>query len=301
LSPDFRRSKRFGIAGVFVVGALAAVIGLTWGSGADATGAMAAILAIVFAFVGALLILQRRDLEAAAARDEREALAAIQPVTDPTTADDHSLLASLAIKPIDQAALARARRATWAIGRSSISSAWPLIVLIACAVVPWQLFQWIWSIVVFVPLIVLYAGYLSARALGFGGSLDQAHEASAKMVEPLGLELVERRDGEVVYAGRRHGRRVSVRVGSGALTRVGGDYPPFTAPANGERLRADGHGPPAAAAVLEPLRASSYWKGVSIATDADGLVVERQRDGARHWMRDLWVAERLADSLNARA
>ena len=54
-----------------------------------------------------------------------------------------------------------------------------MMVLIFCAVVPWLLFQWIWSLVIFVPLIVIYAIYLAARMLMPGGGLDQAYDASA--------------------------------------------------------------------------------------------------------------------------
>jgi hypothetical protein len=49
--------------------------------------------------------------------------------------------------------------------------------------------------------------------------------------------------------------------------------------------------------VVEPLRASSWWKGVEIVGGPHGIVVERDRGGAQHWMRDLWLAERLADAL----
>ena len=52
-----------------------------------------------------------------------------------------------------------------------------MMVLIACAVVPWQLSrQEVWSIVVFVPAIILYAVYLAARVIMPGGTLDQAYD-----------------------------------------------------------------------------------------------------------------------------
>ena len=49
--------------------------------------------------------------------------------------------------------------------------------------------------------------------------------------------------------------------------------------------------------MIAPLRASSYWKGVRFSGGAG-----RGRGGAlaaavrEHWMRDLWLAERLADA-----
>ena len=66
------------------------------------------------------------------------------------------------------------------------------MVLIACAVVPWQLWQELWSIVVFVPAIIIYAIYLAVRAIMPGGTLDQAYDDSAATLEPLGLRLAER-------------------------------------------------------------------------------------------------------------
>jgi hypothetical protein len=308
---DFKRSARFGIAGVIAVGALTVLIGLTLGSGSDPTLAMALILGIVFAFVGALLMLQRRDLDAAEAKSKHDALLSATPVTDPTTADDASLLAALAIKPIDPAAISEQRRWLYGIGRESISSGAKLMVLIFCAVVPWQLFQFIWSIVIFVPIIVIYASYLAAKAIGGGGTLDQAYEGSAASLDPLGLQLVERPQveigprpvgpgmqkhvtGAVVYTGTRHGRAVWVRLEGGAVTYLGGSYPEFEIQVKGERLRATDGAPSAVAAVVEPLRPSSWWKGVEVRGGADGITVERKRAGAQHWMRDLWLAERVA-------
>jgi hypothetical protein len=309
---DFQRSKWFGLIGVVVVAVLAAAIALVFGSGdANPTAAMAAILGLVFAFVAVLLVLQRRDLERAAARDERAATAPTEGVVDPTIADDNSLLAALATEPLDHEAMLRARRGIWGLSRDSIGSTGPMIALIFCAVVPWQLFQFVWSMVIFVPIIVAYAGYLSAKALGSGGALDQGYAASAELVKPLGLSLVERPtvtverriggpgkevevEGEVVYAGNRHGRQVSVRIERGATITVAGEFESFEVRARGERLVADDAAPPTVAAVLAPLRSSSYWKGVQVAGGADGIVVERKRDGALHWMRDLWLAERLA-------
>jgi hypothetical protein len=73
---------------------------------------------------------------------------------------------------------------------------------------------------------------------------------------------------------------------------------PFEVEAKGERLRAAPGAPAAVAAVLAPLRASSYWKGVEATGGPGGVTVER--DGAvaagEHWMRDLWLAERLAEA-----
>ena len=103
-----------------------------------------------------------------------------------------------------------------------------MMVLIVCAVVPWLLFQWIWSLVIFVPLIVVYAVYLAARVIMPGGTLDQAYDDAAPTIAALGLTEAERpkveirrsrsargpaprAGGAIAYAGERHGRGVSVR------------------------------------------------------------------------------------------
>jgi hypothetical protein len=311
---NFKRSSRFGLAGVFVVAALTAAIALVFGQGsANPTAALAVILAIVFIFVFVLLRLQRADLDSAEARSKLEAAAPTDAFTDPTTVELPSLLAALAIKPIDHDAINRASSNTWGIARGSINSAGVLMVLIFFAVVPWQLFQFKWSLIVVVPIIVLYASYLAARAIGSGGTLDQAYEDSAATTEPLGLELVERPEvvvrrriggsgaqadvvGAVAYSGRRHGRAVSIRIEGGATTTLSGAVKPFEVKVKGERLRASASSPGPVAAVIDPLRPSSYWKGVTITGSAGGVTVERKKAGGEHWMRDLWLAERLADA-----
>jgi hypothetical protein len=313
---DFKRSSRFGIAGVLVVGAGAAVIALLFGSGANPTGAMAAILALVFGYVIVLFYLQRRDLNAAQQRERMSALSPTEPVTDPTTVEAPSLMAALAIKPIDEQAIARASNRVWGMTRSSQQSAWILMVLIACAVVPWQLWQELWSIVVFVPAVIIYVVYLCVRLVMPGGTLDSAYDDSAATLEPLGLTLTERPQvrieqqavgpqpvrarvrGDVAYSGQRHGRLVSVRLGLDSTTHVTGPVQPFEIKVNGERLRAAPGAPASVEEVLAPLRASSYWKGVEVTGGAEGITVERDGSG-EHWMCDLWLAEQLADAARA--
>ena len=316
---DFRTSSRFGIIGVVAVMVVVAALALAFGSNnAHPTALMAVILGIVFAFVAVLMILQRRDLDRAERRTAVDALKAPDPVDDPTTADTTSLLHALAVKPYDQAAIATSSSWVWSITRGSLNHAAILMVLIACAVIPWQLFTAYWSIYIFVPIIVVYVGFLAFRAIMPGGTLDQAYASSAPFLDALGLSQIgkpeigvqprvagpgmqKRVSGAIEYAGTRHGRQVSVRIpadGGQTTTRLSGSFERLEAGARGERLVAKPGAPMAVNAVLDPLRASSYWKGVSVKTDADGLVVERKRDGGLHWMRDLWLAERLADALS---
>lgn len=295
---DFRRSSRFGLIGVGVVMVVTAAIALLFGSNsANPTGALIAIFAVVFGFVGVMLYLQRRDVDGAEARSKRDSLASTEPVTDPTTATPMSLLADLATGPVDRAAIAAAEGGTWAVARRSIGSGAFMVVLIGCAVIPFELTHELWSMVVFVPAILIYAVYLAARVFIPGGTLDTAYSAADPTIAALGLASQET-DGAVVYAGERCGRTVSVRIdAAGATTEVAGSVAGFEVRARGERLRADAQSPPAVAAVLEPLRASSYWSGVVVRGGNHGVTVERSGTGAgEHWTRDLWLAEHLADA-----
>ena len=315
---EFKRSSRFGIIGVGVVMVLCAAIALLFGSGANPTGALIAIFAIVFGFVGIMLYLQRSDVDRAEEKAEREVLEPSEPVTDPTVADQMDLLADLATGPIDREAIAAATGRTFGTARKSIGSGAVMMVLIACAVLPWQLSagKEVWSIVTFVPVIVLYAVYLGAKAIMPGGTIDQAYDAATPTLAALGLHEAERPkvrirqtpmgprpfdhdlEGAAAYSGKRHGRSVSVRIeGSTVMTTLSGKVTGFEVKARGERLKANESSPDAVTALLEPLRASSYWKGVVARGGNSGVTVERKGNGAgQHWMRDLWLAEHLADA-----
>ena len=62
MSGGFRRSSAFGIVGVIVVMVAVALIALQFGSGtAHPTGALIAIVGIVFGFIAILMVLQRRE------------------------------------------------------------------------------------------------------------------------------------------------------------------------------------------------------------------------------------------------
>ncbi|MDX6581923.1 MAG: hypothetical protein QOI10_1107 [Solirubrobacterales bacterium] len=314
---DFKRSSRFGVIGVGVVMVLTAAIALLFGSNsANPTGVLIVIFVLVFGFVGVLLYLQRRDVDSAEARSKQAALAATEPVTDPTTADQMSLLADLATGPVDRAAIAAASGRTWTIARKSIGSGATMMVLIACAVIPFELSHELWSIVVFVPAIIVYAVYLAARVLMPGGTLDLAYDDAGTTATALGLSESERpkvkirsrpfgqqgleheMEGAIAYTGERHGRTVSIRIDATAVTtELSGAVSGFEVKARDERLRADAQSPPPVAAVIEPLRASSYWKGVVVRGGNHGVTVERTGSGAgQHWIRDLWLAEHLADA-----
>jgi hypothetical protein len=122
-SGDFKRSSRFGLIGVFVVAALAAVIGLTMGEGESSpTLALALIFGVIGIFVVVLLLLQRSDLEHAAGGDaaarSRAAAEGGGPVEDPAALSEAQLWAALATGPIDADAV-EAQSEMWDVSRRS--------------------------------------------------------------------------------------------------------------------------------------------------------------------------------------
>jgi hypothetical protein len=312
---EFKRSSRFGLIGVFVVIGLSAAIALLFAQDtAHPTAALIAIFALIFGFVGVMMFLQRRDVDRAERKAKLEAVAPASAVTDPTEADQNSLLAALAVKPLDTGALNAATDRQWELVRSTMRPGPILIVLIACAVVPWELWQFKWSMIVFVPIILAYATYLAARTIMPGGTIDQAYDDSTPTIDALGLAETERIkvrvrrqplgpqpfrkeiEGATAYAGERHGRQVTVRIDGGSTITLSGAVRKFEVNPKGERLHAGAGSPAEVAEILDPLRASSYWKGVSFEGGPSGIVVERKGHGGEHWMCDLWLAERLADA-----
>jgi hypothetical protein len=316
VSGGFRRSSMFGIVGVVVVMVAVAVIALQYGSGtAHPTGALIAIVAIVFGFIAVLMVLQRRDLNKVSGAAEREALADVGPVSDPTTVPPGSLIAAMAVRPVDERALS-GTAAAWGVARGSMNSAAVMVVLIFLAMAPWIIFQWKWSLIVMLPIIGVYLLYLVARIFIPSGTVGKAFQASADMLSPLGLDMtqqprvgLEPRLGQAGYSGKlvgtyalegeRHGRHVSMRrPGDGpTVVTVGGAFPEFSVKSDGDRLRAARGAPPEVGRALGSLSRSKRWKGIELKAGGDGITVERRRDSGFDWLCDLWLAERLADAV----
>src|SRR4051812_34835558 len=102
MTGGFRRSSTFGIVGVLVVMVACAFIGLKFGSGTSRpTGALIAIVAIVFGFLAILIVLQHRDFNRVAGATQHEELANLGPVSDPTSVPPGSLIAAMAVRPVD--------------------------------------------------------------------------------------------------------------------------------------------------------------------------------------------------------
>jgi hypothetical protein len=192
-SGDFKRSSRFGLIGVFVVAALAAVIGLTMGEGeSNPKVALGLIFGLIAIFVIVLLLLQRSDLEHAAGGDAvartRAAAEGGHPLENPTAVGEAELWASLATGPIDGDAF-EAQSEMWDVGRRSIKLGAIVFGLIFLTVPPAYLLESFVPFLIGVPLIVIAALYGAFRAIGPGGELDQGYERMDRAMKPLGLKV----------------------------------------------------------------------------------------------------------------
>jgi hypothetical protein len=319
MSGGFRRSSTFGIVGVIVVMVAVAVIALQFGSGtAHPTGALIAIVGIVFGFIAVLMVLQRRDLNRVSGKSRREALTDPGPVSDPTTVEPGPLIVAMAVRPVDEKALAGGD-AAWGLARHSMNSGAVMVVLIFLAMAPWIIFQWKWSLIVMLPIIGVYLLYLIARIVMPSGTVSQAYRAGADMLSPLGLDMTQQPKvglnprfdrpgysakmvGAFALEGQRHGRHVSMRRESDGPTvvSIGGAYPEFGVKSDGDRLKAARGAPREVGRALGSLSRSKRWKGMELCAGGDGITVERRKDSSGFdWLCDLWLAERLADAVRA--
>ncbi len=323
MAGGFKRSGLFGLIGVVVVMIAVALIALN----ADSTdpnpkGTMALIFGVIAGFVIVLFVFQRSDLMRAARGDSKAVQHALAEgggkVEDPTTMDEAALWTALAVKPIDETAL-RARGAMWEPVRRSQHLAWVVMLLIFLTVPAIYLTESFVPLLIGGPLIAIAAVYGSVRALAPGGELDQGYEKVSLAMAPLGFEVTERPqvnievreattgrvgpkiNGALVLSGERHGRRVSVRIGSGEVSSrsevtVRVATPEFKAKSRDGKVRPGDEVPAPFAAALREMPNSTRWKKMTVEGGPEGIVVTRKGGAQADWLCDLWLAERLADA-----
>lgn len=309
---EFRRSRLFGLVGVFVVAGIAIVIALS----ADSSNPNpklqeGLIFGVIAVFVVALLLFQRGDMNKAASGDARSYAKGPHEVDDPTKLADGELWAALAVHPIDDDAV-KARREVWDAGRRSLKLGAVIFVLIFLSVPPIYLFNTFVPLFIGGALIAIAALYGSYRAIGPGGEVDSGYDRMDRAMKPLGMSLTERPQvrmvtraptmpgysarliGPTAMTGERHGHKVDVLQESGqSEVTVHASVPEFEARAKGGRFAAE-DGASNAAAVLSSLGASDRWNGVKVHGGRGGVVVDRTGDPSA-WLCDLWLAERIAD------
>ena len=300
--------------------ALCAVIATTLGQGqAKPRLAFALIFGVIAAFFVILFALQRADI----GRAEQGSVAPdVDPgaIQDPVTVDEPTLWASMAVKPIDDAAR-KARATLWAPARTSLRYGMLITLLIFLAVPPIYLFDTFVPLLIGAPLIVLIAIVASVRITMSGGQIEQGFDRMSAAMAPLGLTVTGRPqvklrqrgpvqpgfsaglDGAIVLEGERHGRRVTVTlppltgVKPKSLTTLAAATPAFSLKARYQRLHAEEGAPPAVEAALIKLAPSERWTGVTAEGGPDGIAFERKGDSGGEWLLDLWLAEHIADAL----
>jgi len=322
-SGGFKRSSRFGLVGVIVVAGLVVVIATTTGEGqSNPKTTYALIFGVLAVFMVILFALQRSDMErvagASASGTERAIAEGGRGAENPTTMDEPQLWAALAVKPIDAEAV-RARSQGWDAGRRSLRLGMIVTLLIFLTVPSIYMFESFVPLLIGGPLIVIAAVYGSVRALAPGGEMDKGYENVGLAMAPLGFEVSERpkvnietRDavtgrvgpkihGALVLSGERHGRAVSVKLGSGEVSStsevsVGAAAPEFEAKSRDGRVRPAKQAPAAIVAALEAVPNSTRWKKVTVEGGPEGIVVSRKGGEQADWLCDLWLAERLAEA-----
>lgn len=310
-------SSRFGLIGVIVLMAACAAIGVTLGSGQESPKlALGLIFGLIAFYLVILFTLQRRDLGQTVGADAAATARGAREIENPATMSEPELWAAMAVKPVSPEA-AEARSETFEMTRGSINLGIVICILIFAGVVPIYLLDTFVPFLVCAPLIAFIALAKSVQLLGSGGgSVDQAYETAGKAIEPLGLEMTahpevgieprpvppytfkSRISGPLVMEGERHGRRVRV-VNDGGASEVSVESraPAFEAKARDGRIRLGEDGPAPLRNALEGVPASTRWNGVTVEGGADGIVVRRKRDNGGDFLRDLWLAERLAGAV----
>jgi hypothetical protein len=310
LSGGFKRSGLFGLIGVVVVMVAVAAIALNSEGDANPKGTLALIFGVIALFVVILFLLQRSDLNRVASGE------------DPTTMEEQQLWAALAVKPIDDAAI-EARSSMWGSARRSQRLGWIVTLLIFLTVPAIYLTESFLPLLIGGPLIVIAAIYGSVRAPAPGGEVDSAYEKVGAAMAPLGFEVTERPKvnievreattgrvgpkihGALVLSGARHGRQVTVRLGSGEVSphsevTVRIAAPEFKAKSRDGRVRAPDGTPGSIATALAAVPNSTRWKKLTVEGGPEGIVASRKGGGQADWLCDLWLAERLADAVGAR-
>ncbi len=323
MAGGFKRSGLFGLIGVVAVMVVVALIALNADGGdSNPKGTMALIFGVIAVFVVILFVLQRSDLERAAGGDAKAIARAVAEgggtIENPTTMEEQQLWAALAIEPIDDAAI-KARGSIWDSSRRSQKLGWVVMLLIFLTVPSIYLFESFVPLLIGGPLIAIAAIYGSVRALAPGGELDSGYEKVGLAMAPLGLEVTERPKvnievreattgrvgpkihGALVLSGERHGRAVSVRLGSGEVSArsevtVRLATPEFKAKSRDGKVRPGDDVPEPFAAALREMPNSTRWKKLTVEGGPEGIVVARKGGAQADWLCDLWLAERLADA-----
>jgi hypothetical protein len=109
-------------------------------------------------------------------------------------------------------------------------------------------------------------------------------------------------EGATVFGGTRRGRQVHVEtIGKRSYTWVQAGTLPFEIHSQAGKLVADEEAPEAVTEALKGLRKAKRWRGVKATGGPEGIGIERESPGQNMWLYDLWLIERLLESIENRA
>jgi hypothetical protein len=166
-------------------------------------------------------------------------------------------------------------------------------------------------------VIVIMILFLVLTPFLVGGSIKGGEAA---YLAPLGLLLAEPpsdepylsgilsmgqaliNEGATVFSGSRRGRQVHIEtIGKRSYTWVQAGTPPFEIHSQAGKLVADKNAPRAVTEALKGLRKAKRWRGVKATGGPEGIGIERESPGQNMWLYDLWLIERLLESIENRA
>jgi hypothetical protein len=170
---------------------------------------------------------------------------------------------------------------------------------------------WVPGVIVILILFLVATPFLVGRSIKGG---------EAAYLAPLGLSLAEPpsdkpyisgvlsmgqaviHEGATVFSGSRRGRPVHIEtIGKRSYTWVQAEAPPFEILSQAGKLVADKEAPEAVIEALKGLRKAKRWRGVKATGGPEGIGIERESPGQNMWLYDLWLIERLLESIENRA
>jgi hypothetical protein len=170
---------------------------------------------------------------------------------------------------------------------------------------------WAPGVIVILILFLVVTPFLVGRSIKGG---------EAAYLAPLGLLLAEPpsdkphisgvlsmgqaviHEGATVFGGTRCGRPVHIEtIGKRSYTLVQAETPPFEVHSQEGKLVAGKDAPRAVIEALKGLRKAKRWRGVKATGGPEGIGIERESPGQNMWLYDLWLIERLLESIENRA
>jgi hypothetical protein len=138
------------------------------------------------------------------------------------------------------------------------------------------------------------AAYLAPLGLSPGESAMVELDMSGIPVDDQPKPL----DETMTLVGTRLGHRVVIETrGKRSTTRVESKVPIFEIYSPDGKLKAGNNTPEAVLKAIKGLRKAKRWKGITVTGETNGITIQRESRRQNMWLYDLWLAERLLESM----